>query len=448
MTFNPSSRLLWFIGLVLLPACALPAFVPHGDQYLFITAIAIAASCLLDLIASRGLLNSFSVSLPETVRATLHENKTVVIAVHRDATTARAPRRIRIAAAFPREIEPVCDDVLVTAPDRAHGVQSEFSILGRERGRFLLPQVLLGCISPLGFWELRRSMAAGCQILVEPALPDIAKQVAKMLASHRHGQRIVARNGRGREFEQLREYVPNDDFGDIDWKATARKRHPIVREYQIERTQDIYACVDCSRLSAQTVARKDKLRVTILDEYVRSTLILHRTVLETGDRFGFATFNNRVGCFVKATHATAFDAVFRRALYPLRATAAAPAYDEICSTLRRRAKRRALVVFFTSLTEPQLAESFMEASRLLARQHLVVVACPMDARVKPLFANEDVTELEDVYGKLAGHLLWKKLAELRAKLATVGIRMHSVASGRLGLIAATEYLDIKERQLL
>jgi uncharacterized protein (DUF58 family) len=206
--------------------------------------------------------------------------------------------------------------------------------------------------------------------------------------------------------------------------------------------------VDFSRLSAQAVTRKDQTRITILDEYVRSALILHRAVRETGDRFGLATFSNRVGCFVKAAHATSFDAVFRRALYPLRSAPVAPAYDEICSTLRSRAKRRALVVFFTSLPDPQLAESFLEASRLLARQHLIVVASPTDSHVRPLFSNEDVTELEDIYGNLAGHLLWKKLAELRASLAAVGIRMHSVAPGRLGLVAATEYLEVKERQLL
>ncbi len=449
MSFSPSARLLWFVGLVLLPACALPAFVAHGELYLLIVAAATVSLCLLDVLVSLRLLNGFSLALPENIRATLNQHKMVPIAVHRDVAKGRMPRQIRVAAAFPSELEPACDEVVIAAPDHQHGVQSEFSILGRQRGKFALTEVLLGCASTLGLWELRRSVAVQCQILVEPALPDIAKQVAKMLASHRHGgQRIVARNGRGREFEQLREYVPNDDFAGIDWKATARKRRPIVREYQIERTQDVYACVDSSRLSAQEVTRKDRTRVILLDEYVRSTLMLHRTVRETGDRFGFATFSNRVTCFVKAANAAAFESVFRQALYPLRATPVAPAYDEICATLRNRAKRRALVVFFTSLAEPQLAESFVESSRLLARQHLVVVACPTGAHVKPLFSDEDVAEIEDVYGQLAGHLLWKKLAEVRASLAAVGIRMHSVAPGRLGLIAATEYLDVKERQLL
>lgn len=449
MGFVAGSRLLWFVGLVVLPACALPALVPHGERYLILIALAAAMVCVLDLVASRHLLDSISVSLPETIRATLNEPRTAAANVHRDAGNRRAPRRIRVAAAFPDEVESLCEDVVTRAPDRNHTLQIEFSILGRERGSFLVTQALLGGASRLGLWNLRRIIPVDCKILVEPALADIAKQVAKMLASHRHGgQRIVARNGRGREFEQLREYVPHDDFGDIDWKATARKRRPIVREYQIERTQDVYVCVDFSRLSAQLITRNDQTRITILDEYVRSTLMLHRTVRETGDHFGFGSFSNRVGSFVKATHANSFDAVFRRALYPLRPAPVAPGYDEICSTLRTRAKRRALVVFFTSLAEPQLAESFLEASQLLRRQHVIVVASPTDAYVKPLFADENIDELEDIYGQLAGHLLWKKLTELRSKLAAVGIRMHNVAPAKLGLVAATEYLDVKERQLL
>ncbi len=37
---------------------------------------------------------------------------------------------------------------------------------------------------------------------------------------------------------------------------------------------------------------------------------------------------------------------------------------------------------------------------------------------------------------------------MRVQLTEIGVRMHAVAPGRLGLVAATEYLDIKERQLL
>ena len=215
----------------------------------------------------------------------------------------------------------------------------------------------------------------------------------------------------------------------------------------MERTQDIYAVVDYSRLSGRAVISRENESVTVLDEYIRSALILYYAVREAGDRFGLATIAGHIGYFIKSSNAASLDATFRRALYPLRPQMSAPAYDEICAAFRQRIKRRALIVFFTSLAEPQLAESFLNATRLLARQHLIVVASPVDAFAQPLFSSA-VESIDEIYSRLGGHLLWKKLAEVRLQLSTVGIRMHSSAPSRLGISAATEYLNIKERQLL
>ncbi|HEX3684711.1 MAG TPA: DUF58 domain-containing protein [Bryobacteraceae bacterium] len=449
MSFSPSGLALWVVAMLFVPCCALPALVPHGARYTAFAGVLIAAIAALDLLISWRTLDRFRIVLPPSIRAVLNEEQAFAVELHRDSEPRRAPPRLRIAVALPFGIESIRDDIVVAAPGAGSGVSAELALVSEQRGEYTLTQAFLGAASTLHLWQLRRTLPVQSRVLVQPALAAISKQAAKLLASHRHGgQRIVARNGRGREFEQLREYVPNDEFGDIDWKATARRRIPIVREFQVERTQDIYACIDFSRLSARPITRQNDTRITILDEYIRSTLMLHCAVRETGDRFGFATFSDRVHHFVKAANANSFDPVFRQALYPLCSQLVAPAFEEISAALRTRAKRRALVVFFTNLAEPQLAEAFLAASRLLARQHLLVVACPVDAYAKPLFTDAGVAAPEDIYGKLAGHLLWKKLAEVRLQLAASGIRMHLVAPGRLGLLAATEYLDIKERQLL
>jgi uncharacterized protein (DUF58 family) len=449
MSFSPSGLALWVVAILFVPSCALPALIPHGARYTAVAGVVIAAIAALDLLISGQTLDRFRIVLPPSIRAVLNEEQAFAVELHRDAEPRRVAPRLRIAVALPLGIESIRDDIVVAAPAPGSGLSAELALVGEQRGEYTLTQAFLGAASALHLWQLRRMLPVQSRVLVQPALAAISRETAKLLASHRHGgQRIVARNGRGREFEQLREYVPNDEFGDIDWKATARRRIPIVREFQIERTQDIYACIDFSRLSARGVTLRNDTRATILDEYIRSTLMLHCAVRETGDHFGFATFSDRVHHFVKAANANSFDPVFRQALYPLRSQLVAPAFEEISAALRTRAKRRALVVFFTSLAEPQLAEAFLAAGRLLARQHLLVVACPVDAYVKPLFADAAVDGPEDIYGKLAGHLLWKKLAEVRVQLSASGIRMHLVAPGRLGLLAATEYLDIKERQLL
>ena len=57
--------------------------------------------------------------------------------------------------------------------------------------------------------------------------------------------------GKGREFEKLREYVRGDSLNDIHWKATAKRGHPVTKEYQIERTQEVYIAIDASRMSGR-----------------------------------------------------------------------------------------------------------------------------------------------------------------------------------------------------
>lgn len=409
----------------------------------------IALIAALDFFFSRRMLQSFSIRVPRDIRAVLNERQAFSVEVHCGADARGNRRELRVAIALPPGIEPIREDIVVPPPAPGTGLSTDMALESSQRGEYGIRQAYLGAASRLGLWRIREARPVESRILVQPALAAISKETARLLASHRHGgQRIVARNGRGREFEQLRDYVPSDDFGDIDWKATARRRTPIVREFQVERTQDVYACIDSSRLSARAVHRKDGARTNILDEYIRSALMLHCAVREAGDHFGFAAFSDRVHHFIKATNANAFDSVFRKSLYPLRPRLVEPAFDELSATLRTRAKRRALVIFFTSLAEPRLGESFLTAARLLARQHLVVVACPADAYAKPLFSDTSVNAPEDVYEKLAGHLLWKKLAEVRAQLGGSAIRMHIVSPGRLGLVAATEYLDVKERQLL
>ncbi|MGA7413343.1 MAG: DUF58 domain-containing protein [Bryobacteraceae bacterium] len=445
----PTKRFLWIVGLCFVPASVLPAIVPSGPVWVGIAALFLAAFAALDWLVSRRSLDSLRLTFPADIHAILGEDVSFPVGISRTASRPWPCRKLRLAVGLPREIDAVRDDVAFDVLPEAQAMEIELCAKGEQRGEFAASTAYLGRISGFGLWQLRRTQPIAVCFSIQPSIAKIARGTSRLMASHAHGsERLIARHGRGREFEHLREYVPNDNFADIDWKATARRRVPIVREYRVERTQDIYVCVDASRLSGSVVTAKDGRTVTLLDEYVRSTILVQCAVRTAGDRFGLLTFSNRVHHFFKAASLPSYEREFRISLFPLRPRAVAPAFDEVCSTLTAQVKRRALIVFFTSLAEPQLAEAFATASRLLARQHLVVVACPSDAKARPLFSNPDVHDFDSLYGELAGHLLWKKMAEMRARVSHFGVRMNVVAPGRLGLSAATEYFDIKERQLL
>ena len=48
------------------------------------------------------------------------------------------------------------------------------------------------------------------------------------------GKLLASKRGSGQDLLALRDYQPNDDLRRVDWKATARTRHLIVREFAAE----------------------------------------------------------------------------------------------------------------------------------------------------------------------------------------------------------------------
>ncbi len=58
------------------------------------------------------------------------------------------------------------------------------------------------------------------------------------------GSREAERRGAGHELHSLREYQPRDDVRHIDWKATARQRRLIVREFTAEDERRVHIALD------------------------------------------------------------------------------------------------------------------------------------------------------------------------------------------------------------
>ncbi|HAT1648192.1 TPA: DUF58 domain-containing protein [Raoultella planticola] len=58
------------------------------------------------------------------------------------------------------------------------------------------------------------------------------------------GERTSRQNGRGLNFDSLRQYQPGDDIRLIDWQATARLRSPWIRLFNEERERPVFLIVD------------------------------------------------------------------------------------------------------------------------------------------------------------------------------------------------------------
>jgi uncharacterized protein (DUF58 family) len=249
--------------------------------------------------------------------------------------------------------------------------------------------------------------------------------------------------GKGREFEKLREYIPGDSADEVHWKATAKRGRPVTKVFQIERTQEVYVVIDASRLSARFSGG-----TPTLERFINSALILCLAAARQNDLFGLIVFSDKVQTFLRAKNGKAHYNVCRDALYTLQPHTVTPDFQDVFTFLRLRLRRRALLVFFTALDDPVLAENFVDHIGLLTRQHLVLVNMIQPPDARPLFSANDVTALDQIYERLGGHLLWSELQGMGQRLHRYGVEFSLLAAEQFAPEGVSRYLRVKQRQLL
>ena len=185
-----------------------------------------------------------------------------------------------------------------------------------------------------------------------------------------------------------------------------------------------------------------------MERFVTAALVLGLAAEKQGDLFGLITFTDKVEKFVRAKNGTSHYHTCRDALYTLQPKIVTPDFDELCTFIRLRLRRRALLVFLTALDDPAVAENFVRNIDLIRRQHLVLVNMIQPPGVQPLFTNPAVQNIDDLYQELGGHLRWQNLRGLQKTLQRRGVQFSLNQNERLSAEIVTQYLAVKQRQLI
>ncbi|MEY2408013.1 MAG: hypothetical protein QOF48_683 [Verrucomicrobiota bacterium] len=423
-----------------------------------ITGLAILVA--VDAALSTGRLDAITISLPPVLRVSSNRAASLPVTI---ANPDQAGLPLRFALGLPEEIAGAREEMEVLLPAGASQARFEWPFTPLKRGNFRLRHAFLETISRMGFWSVRSSTPVMCELRVYPSVLAERRSLAALFLNRGafgiHAQRQI---GKGRDFEKLREYSPGDGYDEIHWKATARRGHPVTKVFQIERTQEVYVIIDASRLSGRAAgrvaasgpgvdsieARDRAAEPTLLERFITSALILAQAAEKHGDLFGLLTFTDRVGTFLRAKSGQQHYGACRDALYTLHSQDITPDFDEICSFIRGRLRRRALLIFLTSLDDPVLAENFIQNMGLLAGQHLVLVNMIKPSGVDPLFTRNDVAGIDDIYRHLGGHLRWQDLRELEKTLQRRGVRFSLLENEKLATELVSQYFSVKQRQLI
>ncbi|WP_434766524.1 DUF58 domain-containing protein [Pseudomonas triticicola] len=307
-----------------------------------------------------------------------------------------------------------------------------------RRGHLRFEQCEVNLPSPLGLWSGKRLIEVADQTRV---YPDFARLYGGELRAvdnwlSQLGIRQRQRRGQGQEFHQLREFREGDSLRQIDWKATARQRTPIAREYEDERDQQIIFMLDCGR---QMRSQDDEL--THFDHALNACLLLAYVALRQGDAVGLSTFAVDPPRHVTPVKGSGQLNVLINAVYDLEPTQRPADYQAAASQLLARQKRRALVVLVTNVRDDD--DQLLGAVKRLSATHRVLVASLREDALDTL-RQAPVQTLPEALAYCGTVNYLNERAELHERLSAHGVPVVDVRPAELGAELVTHYLSWKK----
>ncbi len=319
-----------------------------------------------------------------------------------------------------------------------HVSQLTYRLRPLERGHFCFEQCEVNLPSPLGLWSGKRLLSVRDETRV---YPDFARLYGGELRAvdnwlSQLGIRQRQRRGQGQEFHQLREFREGDSLRQIDWKATARQRTPIAREYEDERDQQIIFLLDCGRQM-----RSHDGELSHFDHALNACLLLSYVALRQGDAVGMSTFAGDEPRHVAPVKGSGQLNVLLNAVYDLGSTQLPADYQAAASQLLARQKRRALVVLVTNLRDDD--DQVLGAVRRLSAQHLVLVASLREEALDTL-RQTPVQTLPEALAYCGTVNYLNERVELHEQLNAHGVVVMDVRPAELGAALVSRYLDWKK----
>lgn len=426
---------------VLLTAMALLAAVLPP----LVWALAALAGALLVASTIEALLLrrvAFGVERPAKIAVPLGERETTAIRilVQRPASARRLSLMLR--QRWPALVEPAA----TTAP----AVLRRGEVLAID----MHPRAIArgsASIEPLSiaftrFGLIERIVSAGepSTVHVLPNLHAVGRMHKKLndFALRSLGARQAPRIGKGREFDRLRDYVRDDDYRDIAWKASARHGRLIVREFRMERSQDILLCLDRGHRMAARVEQ-----ITRLDHAVNASVLISYICNRMEDKTGIVSFDTTVDKGLPTGRGAAHLRAITAYVTQLEAAYRHTDYLALAASLRRRLHHRTLILILTVLPEREERFDLLRAVDMLAPQHLPLFVTLTDrdlkAQAELLPANED-----ELSRTLVARDLWLGRAELTRELRARGAMVVESTAVDWGADAVNAYIDVKRRQML
>ncbi|MEX8548176.1 MAG: DUF58 domain-containing protein [Mucilaginibacter sp.] len=311
-----------------------------------------------------------------------------------------------------------------------------------KRGEYEFGDILAYVQSPIKLISRRYTFEQAEVLPVYPSFLQM-QQYELLAVSNRLteiGVKKIRRIGHSMEFEQIKNYVPGDDYRTINWKATARKGDTMVNAFTDEKSQQVFCIIDKSRAMKMPFEG-----LSLLDYAINATLALLNVAMLKEDRAGLITVSEKIGAVVPADRRSGHLHKLLQVLHKEKTRYLETNMEALYGTVRGAIKQRSLLIFFTNFESLAAMERQLPFLRKIARLHLLLVVFFKNTELEKI-TREPANDVEDIYIKtIAEKFLYEKKLIVK-ELNRFGIQSILCDPKDLTVTAINKYLDIKARQ--
>jgi uncharacterized protein (DUF58 family) len=311
-----------------------------------------------------------------------------------------------------------------------------------KRGEYEFGLIRVFVQTQLGFVRRRYNFEQKETLPVYPSFLQMRKYELMAISNQLSeiGIKKIRRLGHSLEFEQVKNYVPGDDYRTINWKATARQGNLMVNNYTDEKSQHVYCIIEKSR-----VMKMPFEGLSLLDYAINASLVLSSVALIKEDKAGLITVAEKIGAVLPADRRPTQLNKILEVLYKEKTRYLETNMELLYTTIRSVIKQRSLVVFFTNFESMSALQRQLPILKRIAKFHLLLVVFFENTELKVL-SEKPAKDVEDIYIKTIAEKFAYDKKLIVKELSKNNIQSILSTPQNLTVNTINKYLELKARQ--
>lgn len=311
-----------------------------------------------------------------------------------------------------------------------------------KRGEYAFGTLRVYVLSPLGLLTRRFNFGDEHTVPVYPSFLQLRKYELMAISNRLNemGIKKIRRIGHSLEFDQVKNYVPGDDYRTVNWKATARKGDLMVNSFTDEKAQHVYCIIDKSRAMKMPFEG-----LSLLDYAINASLILSNVALVKEDKAGLITVAEKTASIVPADRRPVQLGKIMEVLHKEKTRYLELNMEALYTSVRTTLKQRSLVVFFTNFESMSALNRQLPFLKRIAKFHLLLIVFFENTELKAL-TEKHAEDVEGIYIQtIAAKFAYEKKLMVK-ELAKHGILSMLTPPDQLTINVVNRYLAIKAQQ--